>query len=605
MKTKSNLFALLIALILMGLIPLLSSCGGKASESGSASLETEPAEPLSEARDTETTATLKIESSPSMIPAAPLPPGKKVLILHDASGPYGYIGSEYMILLTNLLGHFNADVTAKPVGSYESGEMGKYDVSFYIGSTYEERNYLSAIPSQLDAYNNFLDDAGTGEYKLAWINYNLWRLNWTHNAIFGAGSFEEKFGFSYKGIENNQYNRVKYKDIELYKGVVIHPNPGANLDGYYPEGTGAYACAQELNVVTITNPELVKVYATTYSTINTTTLPTPYALKAGNLWFIADIPFTYFSEEDRYLAFADLLHEILESGVPDQTPTKAIVRFEDVSPAINHRELDSAAALLANQGIPFAVATVPLYLDPLDLNPADGGKNEIKLPGSKVGRVLKKYYKKGYANIIHHGTTHQWGSTANPYNAVTGDDFEFFRVTINSDNSLNFEGAVENDSGEWALDRIAKGQKLLSDAGLKPFAWEAPHYMASETDYLAIKTQYPVHYGRMLYTSPIDSSRYVGQFFPYVIEKDYYGYRQVPESIANIEPAPFEGYRPLFPEDLIRHAQKLKVVRDGIASFFYHPYLGTEYLDEVVKGLKAEGYEFVAPCSLALECPGG
>lgn len=603
MITRIKLITPLAALILTGLTLAVTGCSGGDTKTTTSAAGSDNTTDSAEARDYQTTASNKEVKKPSMTPATPLPPGKKILILHDASGPYGQIGAEYMILLTNLLGHFNADITAKPVGEYTPGLMGEYDVSFYIGSTYEERNYLSTIPAQLDSYNSFLDDAGTGEYKLAWLNYNLWRLNWSHNAIFGAGSFEKKFGFSYKGIENNQYNRVKYKDIELYKGVVVHPNPGANLQGCYPEGTGAYACAQELNVVTITNPNLVKVYATTYSTINTTATPTPYAFQSGNFWYVGDIPFTYFSEEDRYLAFADLLHEILESGVPDQIPTKAIVRFEDISPGTDHLDLDKAGGLLESYGIPFAVATIPIYVDPLDQNAYDGGHNEIELPGSDVGRVLKKFYKNGYANIIHHGTTHQWDATPNPYNAVTGDDFEFFRVTINSDNSLNFEGAVDNDSADWAIDRMKRGHDLLTKTGIKPFAWEAPHYMASETDYLAIKTQYPVHYGRMLYTSPIDSTRFVGQFFPYVIEKDYYGYRQIPESIANIEPTPFEGYQPLFPEDLIRHAQKLKVVRDGIASFFYHPYLGTEYLDEVVKGLKAEGYEFVAPCSLALKCP--
>ncbi len=536
-------------------------------------------------------------------PGTGMPEGKKVLILHDASGPYGHVGIEYSILLANLLGHFNADVSIKPVGEYSAGAAGNYAVTFYIGSTYEERNYLSTQSAALDAYDQFIDDAGTGNYKIAWFNYNIWRLNWDYDAVHGFGAFANRFGFSFKGIENNQYNRVNYKSVELHKGVVVHPNPGANLAGCYPEGTGAYACAQEMNILTITKPELVKVWATAYSTINTEATAQPYVLEAGNLWYFADIPFTYFSEEDRYLALADLLHEIMESGVPDGVANTAMVRFEDVSPAIDPKDLDAAAKLLENYKIPFAVATVPLYVDPLDLNPDDGGNNQIRLPGSDVGKVLKKYYKKGLANIIHHGTTHQWSDTPNPYNAVTGDDFEFFRVTINPDNSLNFLGAVDDDSSSWAIDRMQMGKQLIQYTGLAPFAWEAPHYMASETDYLAINSEYPVHYGRMLYTSPAAADRFIGQFFPYVIEKDIYGYRQLPESIANIEPEPFAGYRSLFPADLIRHAQKLKVVRDGVASFFYHPYLGTQYLDDVIKGLKAEGYNFVAPCTLAQYCP--
>ena len=86
----------------------------------------------------------------------------------------------------------------------------------------------------------------------------------------------------------------------------------------------------------------------------------------------------------------------------------------------------------------------------------------------------------------------------------------------------------------------------------------------------------------------------MGQFFPYLIYKDVYGYKVIPENLGNIEPEPFEGYRSLYPEDLIRHAQKNLVVRDGVASFFYHTDLGTEYLRQVVEGLQHLGYTFVA-----------
>ena len=31
--------------------------------------------------------------------------------------------------------------------------------------------------------------------------------------------------------------------------------------------------------------------------------------------------------------------------------------------------------------------------------------------------------------LIAHGYTHQWDGGSNPYNGVTGDDLEFYRVT--------------------------------------------------------------------------------------------------------------------------------------------------------------------------------
>jgi hypothetical protein len=59
-----------------------------------------------------------------------------------------------------------------------------------------------------------------------------------------------------------------------------------------------------------------------------------------------------------------------------------------------------------------------------------------------------------------------------------------------------------------------------------------------------------------------------------------------------------DGYRTLFPADLIRRAEKLKVVRDGVASFVYHPYLVPPYTtfcrQDVVQGLKNLGCQFVS-----------
>jgi len=89
-----------------------------------------------------------------------------------------------------------------------------------------------------------------------------------------------------------------------------------------------------------------------------------------------------------------------------------------------------------------------------------------------------------------------------------------------------------------------------------------------------------------------------------VIKKDSYGYYQIPENIGNIQTTPRAGFRVALPEDLIRSAEKMKVVRDGIASFYYHPFLGTEDLGKTIAGIKELGYTFKAACSLTPEgCP--
>jgi uncharacterized protein YdaL len=531
-------------------------------------------------------------------------PQDSVLVLYDSGGPYAHVGEAHALLLANLLGHFAdqlSSIVTKPVTAYTAGEMDNQVATFYVGSTYEERSYFSG--TAVDNYDAFLADAATTSQPVIWLNYNLWQLTYHWNPAWGAASFAEKFGFDFTGIQNGLYNRVMYKQTELLKGVVPFANPGAVLAGCVEEGSNRYACATELNTVTITDAAKAQRYADTYSTLPDGGATTPYVVHAGPFWFVGDLPFLYFSEEDRYLAFADLLHDML--GIEHAESHRALVRLEDVSPGTTSvDDLNRVAKYLRRQHVPFSVATVPLFKDPLGITNDSGTPTTLRLPNSDIGNTLSSLASEGLASIVLHGYTHQWDGGLNPYNMLTGDDFEFYRVTVNDDFSLNVLGPVPEDSAQWAQQRIASANELLSATHLQAFAWEAPHYLASATDYRAIQTQYGVHYGRLIYFGLQNEShdKRVGQFFPYVIHRDHYGYQVIPEDLGNIEPEPFDGYRTLFPADLIRHAEKLKVVRDGVASFFYHPYLvppySPFYLRDVVKGLKNLGYQFVSAPSL-------
>ena len=530
---------------------------------------------------------------------------KQVLLLHDSHGQWGHLGDEYAIMVKNLLGHFDVNITTKPVSSYSSGEINRQDATFYIGSTYDEKSFLKTDAARQLNYQNFLKDAATTTKPVAWINHNLEDISRHWNPAWGAATFSEKMGFNYIGIKNTGFNRVQYKGVELHKGVISWANPGSDFTGCTEEGGTAYACSTRLHTIVITDPAKAKVKATAYSTLNPNNPQEPYITRSGNFWFIGDMPLSFISEEDRYLAFADIIHDIIGSGIGQQ-PLKAMVRLEDISPGIDPVTLKEVMTYLDTQNVPFAIAAVSIFLDPKGIL-SNGTPKGLALPNSKIARTIAPFYNKGRASIVAHGLTHQFGNLDNPYNSLSGDDFEFYRVTINSDNSLNFLGAVPNDSSQWARNRMRVAKILLRFTRFEAFAWEAPHYFATDADNRGIKSVFSTHYGRAVYfNNSGPAGRHTGQFFPYVINSDHYGYRQIPENIGNIEPTPFLGYRPLLPADLLRHAEKMKVVRDGIASFFYHPYLGTTYLNEVVQGLKKLGYQFIAPCSLAANsCPSG
>jgi uncharacterized protein YdaL len=529
----------------------------------------------------------------------------KILILYDSAGSYNHVGKEHAILLQNLLGHFKLPIRIKPVCEYSRGEIQDQVATYYIGATFDEQSYYGTDSREWQNYEDFLADAATANAPLVWLNYNLMGLQSKMDAE-EANSFANRFGFVPLGVINNQYNRILYKETELYKGVVPFANPGSDLTGCVDEGEGRYACSTELNALSIEDSAKATVFAWATSTLSATA-ETPYITRSNNFWFVGDLPFMYLSEEDRYLAFADVLHDILNVDHPETH--RALVRIEDVSSITDIEELKAVTDYLSQAGIPFSVATIAQYQNKLIY--------DWPLAFSETGRHLKSLSRKHQASIIAHGYTHQRDCFDNPYNGISGDDFEFYRVTLNDDNSLDFVSPIGWDTQWESRYRMQKAIYKLNFAGLTPFCWEAPHYLASTNAYMGIRKLFPIHYGRMTYFNQVGdqphaigfSRRFnhpylgqkphmMGQFFPYLIYKDVYGYQVIPENLGNIEPEPFDGYRPLFPEDLIRHAEKALVVRDGFASFFYHPDYGAAYLKDVVEGLQELGYTFVAADSL-------
>ncbi|MGH1556018.1 hypothetical protein ACRAWF_42105 [Streptomyces sp. L7] len=64
---------------------------------------------------------------------------------------------------------------------------------------------------------------------------------------------------------------------------------------------------------------------------------------------------------------------------------------------------------------------------------------------------------------------------ANPYNGVTGDDFEFYRSHIDSANNVVYDGPVAEDSTLWAQTRVTSALAAFTAAGLpKPTLWTTP-----------------------------------------------------------------------------------------------------------------------------------
>ena len=114
----------------------------------------------------------------------------------------------------------------------------------------------------------------------------------------------------------------------------------------------------------------------------------------------------------------------------------------------------------------------------------------------------------------------------------------------------------------------------------------------------------------------VDYSSFGASLYPYPIYKDAYGQKIIPETLGMIDFAFYskQTWRPVsYPEDILRRAKKLRVIRGAYASFFWHTTLlspkaryyheipgsfeqigGKKTLTYVIEGLKKLGYKFVS-----------
>jgi len=122
-------------------------------------------------------------------------------------------------------------------------------------------------------------------------------------------------------------------------------------------------------------------------------------------------PFSFISEEDRYLAFADLLHDILK--MPHAESHRAVIRFEDVDPTYDTDKLRQLADYLHSEGVPFCVAVIPVYIDPYGYY-NDGEPERVAMSETPEFVAALKYMTSKGGQIILHGYTHQYRNVPNP-----------------------------------------------------------------------------------------------------------------------------------------------------------------------------------------------
>jgi uncharacterized protein YdaL len=210
--------------------------------------------------------------------------------------------------------------------------------------------------------------------------------------------------------------------------------------------------------------------------------------------------------------------------------------------------------------------------------------------------------------LVMHGYTHQFSNVPNPYSGMTGQDYEFWSARMQS-GRVHLMGPVPGDSAVWTATRVQLGLHEFAAAGLPaPEIFEFPHYAASPSDARAVRQLVPNAYHRGLYfpgatSGSEDLANPLSQTFPYEVV-DVYGFPIVPENCGFYSPTP-DGMASHSVPELVSRAAANKVVRDGFASFFFHPWFDPALLRDAVSGMQAQGYTFVRPGDVLAESVAG
>lgn len=242
--------------------------------------------------------------------------GPKTLVLYDAPPGTAYekLGLAYAIMLRNLLGHFSANVELQPIQQYSAGKLQSYTTTFYLGSYYDNQ-----LPP------TFLQEVNTTTNTVVWFKYNIWQLAWDPTY-----TFTQRYGMTFVGTRGLNaaptsgnpnpgfFDTIQYKNREFVKYY------------HYDAGSDAVTADPDIGVMQAadTRPSTV----TTVKNRSTTEVQ-PYVMRSGNFWYFADVPFSYIGPRDRYLVFADLLHDVL--GVNHAEDHRGLVRFEDLNALVS------------------------------------------------------------------------------------------------------------------------------------------------------------------------------------------------------------------------------------------------------------------------------
>lgn len=482
---------------------------------------------------------------------------RRILILHDHDPRGQNAEISQATLMGNLASHFGK-VTIAQLRQYKAGDIARYDALIYVGTRDAE-----PLPRA------FRRDVNAGKRPVLWLKENIDKLS-------SRGTFLRRYGWLWKDFDGPRDFTVNYKGTSLS-----------------PSGAGV-----PLTTLHKLDDERVAILASA-SVVGEARMP--WAVRSRHLTYVADVPLGTTSTHDASLALADLLHDVVpKPSSLRMEAQRALVRIEDVGPMSSPAELRAVAQALQAEGVPFSFTVYPLYVGPI----VDGQQKTVSLAERpQVVRAIVEMLDGG-ATMVSHGYTHQYENRKNPRSGESGTDYEFFLAHLDDNGEVVYDGPVPGDSVEWAQNRLDKALTALADLGLpRPNMFTVPHYAASPDDYAAIATRFSTRYDRGQYFSPEwdgtpPAAPYLYEQATPFLTRDGYGSLVVPENLGYIADASPTAKGLNTRADVLAGANALTTVRESVASFFYHPFLGSTELVSIVREIRDMGFTFVSPCEL-------
>lgn len=278
---------------------------------------------------------------------------------------------------------------------------------------------------------------------------------------------------------------------------------------------------------------------------------------------------------EKKVIVGEILHEIFQVVHEEVRP--AYIRLEDIHPLVNPQKVKEITEILKEKNIPFMMAVIPIYINP------NTGQQYHFSDSPKLLKVLKEAQENG-GSVVLHGYTHQYRKSE------TGEGFEFWDVENNTpiyaEANKNFDMRNQDTfSNKAAYEsyvkklttfetvythaKITQGIQELTNYGLYPLAFEAPHYTMSQNGYQIVSEYFSTYVGQIQLS---DKDWEIMDTTPYITKPSFLnGLEVLPETMGYVG-----RDDPQAIEKMMDKAESYDVTNDGVLGAFYHPFLGVE-----------------------------